>query len=689
MTGYRRLVSTRRRNGPFTIYSEIADFTVNGFGTGGVILGPDMKNLAQRIEGTLYREADLRAVGTIDKEKRTVRISVSSELPVLRVPFFDKPWLETLGHERSEVDLARLKNGATVHYNHSRAREDRIGVVESATIVDRRLEATVRFSKSDRVNDVWDDVRDGVLRNISVGYRVNKRVLTKESKEGAPDEFRVTSWTPMEVSFVDIPADPTVGVGRDDNGNLAYRVIDLQIERDKTMSGNNKGDGNVTHLPAVHDALQAEQVRRREIHQCFSTFQDQSGVVAIRDECKDDMQCTVVQARERLLTFLGSQSSPAGGDSYRTGEYRGDAHITFSDGGDEFCRAAADALCIRSGIRLDKPHPGAKDLTGVSILDMARMHLSHRGVSTGRMAKGELIKRAMTTSDFPLLLADAADKSVIAGYLQAAGTHRGWTRQSFAKDFKAKRFVAAGETPDLDLVNEEGEFKYGQLVETGTSVALQTYGKLLAFSRQSMINDDTGELLGAARSFGQSAMRLEADLAYGNLVANPVMSDGNTLFHATHNNIATAAVPSVTSLGDMRELLRKQKGLGGSAFLDLQPFAVLAPAALETTLEQLLSSLFDPFPATGTSDSAARNPFANRLELIVDPRLDDDSATRWYLITDPNAFNWSERIALEGQPNPFVEEQLGWAIDGTEIKVRHDFAVLITEYRGIVKNDGV
>ena len=279
---------------------------------------------------------------------------------------------------------------------------------------------------------------------------------------------------------------------------------------------------------------------------------------------------------------------------------------------------------------------------------------------------------------------------MLQGYNEAPGTHRGWTTAAFAKDFKDKSFVLASEAPDLTLVNENGEFKYGTLNEDGSKVALATYGRLLAITRQAIINDDTGALIAAARNFGASAMRLESDIVYGNLIANPTMSDGNPLFFAAHNNIGTAAAPSVTSLGEARELLRKQKGLSGSAHLDLQPFAVLAPAALETVFEQLLSSLFDPVPATGTSDSAARNPFANKLDLIIDPRLDDDSLTRWYVVTNPNIFNWAYRVFLdENGGQPFIAEQLGWTVDGTEIKARHDFATIITEFRGIVKNDGV
>ncbi len=205
-----------------------------------------MKTKRQRIEGMLYREIQFRTDGIIDEDERRVKISISSETPIVRKSFFSDPWIETLGHKRGEPNLARLQSGgASVHYNHSRQRADRIGVVESVKLVTikdgtraegkekmRRLEGVVRISKREDVDDIWTDISDGVLRNISVGYTVDERKLTRESGTGEPDEFRITSWTPMEVSFVDIPADPSVGVGRNEQNELQYRVIDLQPEKE-------------------------------------------------------------------------------------------------------------------------------------------------------------------------------------------------------------------------------------------------------------------------------------------------------------------------------------------------------------------------------------------------------------------------------------------------------------------------
>lgn len=108
------------------------------------------------------------------------------------------------------------------------------------------------------------------------------------------------------------------------------------------------------------------------------------------------------------------------------------------------------------------------------------------------------------------------------------------------------------------------------------------------------------------------------------------------------------------------------------------------PTSLETVAEQLLSSIWDP---AGTNQQT-KNPFANKLQLVVDPRLDADSTTAWYVMRNPNQFTWSTRIYLEGQTAPHVAEKAGWDIDGIEITVRHDFAAVSRRWEGVVHNEG-
>ena len=205
-----------------------------------------LRKLKQRIEGTLFREMEFRADGIVDEGERVIKVVASTETPVLRRSFFAAPWLETLGHKRGEVNLDRLKKGAPVLYNHNmHSRADRIGVVETATLnsKERRIEATIRLSKRDDVDDIWTDVRDGILKNISVGYSIDERTLTREGK-GEPDEFRITSWSPGEISLVPLGADINAQVGARLGDAMEYRIFDIETKRSNNEMFTYDTDGN-------------------------------------------------------------------------------------------------------------------------------------------------------------------------------------------------------------------------------------------------------------------------------------------------------------------------------------------------------------------------------------------------------------------------------------------------------------
>lgn len=143
--------------------------------------------------------------GMIDESNRTVSISFSSEAPVSR--WFGE---EILVHEKKAVRLQRLNSGAAVLVDHDG--KDQVGVVDKAFIRDGRGYAVIRFGKSARANEIFEDVKDGIRSLVSVGYRIYK-TEPSETKSGG-DTVRVTDWEPYEVSICSIPADVSVGVGR-------------------------------------------------------------------------------------------------------------------------------------------------------------------------------------------------------------------------------------------------------------------------------------------------------------------------------------------------------------------------------------------------------------------------------------------------------------------------------------------
>lgn len=148
---------------------------------------------------------------TINTDARTVELAFSSEAP------YERWWgIEILDHSPTSIDMSRMNAHANLLCDHDI--RDVVGVVESASIgTDRKARAVVRFGKSERAEEIWQDVVDGIRKNVSVGYIINEAVLESfsEDEDGESENtYRVTSWTPYEISLVSVPADIQVGVGR-------------------------------------------------------------------------------------------------------------------------------------------------------------------------------------------------------------------------------------------------------------------------------------------------------------------------------------------------------------------------------------------------------------------------------------------------------------------------------------------
>jgi HK97 family phage major capsid protein len=186
----------------------------------------------------------------MDEEKRTVELSFSSEEPYQR--YFG---VEILDHAPESVDMTFLNSGnAPLLLGHWR--DDHIGVVERAWIGDdRRGYALVRFGKGAQADEVFSDVQDGIRSNVSVGYQVKKMRLEETDDEN--ETYRVIDWMPMEVSIVSIPADASVGVGRDEKPKYKTTIIqEVNEMADEKIKKTDEEDA--VEIQAAKDKHQAE-----------------------------------------------------------------------------------------------------------------------------------------------------------------------------------------------------------------------------------------------------------------------------------------------------------------------------------------------------------------------------------------------------------------------------------------------
>jgi HK97 family phage prohead protease len=164
------------------------------------------KELAAGQNGVRFITLTAEARSAIDAEARTVEVAFASETPVPR--FWGN---EILDMNSRSIRMDRMKSGGAVLMDHDWT--DQVGVVDSVQIgADRVARAVLRFGKSARASEVFQDLVDGIRTNVSVGYQIHSAVL--ESDDDGDQTYRITDWEPYEISVVAIPADTSVGVGR-------------------------------------------------------------------------------------------------------------------------------------------------------------------------------------------------------------------------------------------------------------------------------------------------------------------------------------------------------------------------------------------------------------------------------------------------------------------------------------------
>lgn len=621
------------------------------------------------------------------------------------------PFDEILEVSDRAVDLTRLNAGAPALDSHSVwSSHSQVGVVERAWIEGKEGKATIRFPREglDQAADrMFSLISDGIIRNVSVGYSIERVKVVEPAAKGEVEQRIVERWTPLEVSFVTVPADPRAQVRAADQASYPVEIVDTRMQKEASMPESTThvaGDvpaltetrqqpvaapaqpepttARMPDAPAAPDtdaiATRAREAERDRV----STIYDLVGRLNLERSFAEDLVKRGVSVDESRRLILDQVA-------LRSDETRTFPHVSVPLGGrdERITRrdAVANALLHRYSPTLFPLEDAARQYRGMTLLELARESLGNAGVNTRGLSRDEVATRALhSTSDFPEILSAVTNKTLRQAYDAYPRTFALFCRQVLATDFKSMHRVQLGEAPQLLEVGESGEFKRGTLGESKESYRVKTYGRVVAITRQVLINDDLDAFTRIPAMYGNSIAQLESDVVWGIITSNPAMADGNALFHTTHKNLAaTGAALDVASVGAARAAMALQTGLDKKTVLNIRPAFLIVPAALELKAEQLVAQNLVP------ADSAKVVPQSIRtLSPISEPRLDAASATSWYLAANPNQIDTIEYAYLEGQQGAYIETRNGFDVDGVEIKCRLDFGAKAIDWRGLYKNPG-
>lgn len=689
-------------------------------------------------KGTLPKQFTRAALdpATFDRESRTIEVVWSTGARVLRSSWIDGQYYEELSMEPSAIRMERLTSGAPVLDNHDRWAGVRghLGVVESATVENGEGRATLKLSGREDMAPVLQDIADGIIRNVSVGYFVH-RMEKIEDGEGEIPVYRATDWEPYEISFVPVGADAKAQARADNDGEHPVEIIttetntgthmnEEQIRRLRELAGQRsltaEEEGELTKLRALaaEHGVKVEEGGAPEGQRNADPAPDRqraegadnadeahrAAAEAIRNERRRVAEITsavraagLEQSFADTLIENGTNIDRARAliiEEFAKGDpARGTrAQVTMgADERDKLRDAMTDGLLLRAGVPGDmsaERQATAREFRGMTLMDMARESLERENISTRGLTRREIAMAALgltragyqSSSDFPAILANSLNKTLRAAYQNMPRTFQPWTRRATASDFRDIIRTQFGADIDLKAIPEGGEYGYSGQVDGKEIYKVVKYGSIIAVTWETLINDDLNAFSRTPQQIAAKAAQKQSDIVYGLLLENPKMSDGSNLFSVSNhaNTVTTGTVINIDSLAAARAAMRKQKDLGGD-FINVTPRYLIVGPDKEQEALQFLSNAYQP------NTQGQINPYTGLMEPIVEARV---TGNQWYVSADPAQVDTLEYAFLAGEEELFTEQREGFERDGLEWKVRMVFGAGVIDFRGLYKNPG-
>lgn len=642
--------------------------------------------------------------GSVDVEARTVELIWTTGAKGPRWNWDVGSYMEELEVSPEAVRMDRLNNGAPLLNSHKcDDLGDVIGVVERAWLDGEQGHALVRFSKRDDAEKIFQDVQDTILRKISVKYIVHRYQITEDSEEKLPT-YRAVDWEPLELSVVPIAFDDGANIRSaatpaDYTGRRFPTVFEVRsavepivepaavpiIQEEVAMTEEEKR--------AADEKLRresAEEERKRSL-----TIRTMARKVGLDDEAVvEDLIARGVSVSDASAALIDAVAERQNKDQPNTRN----SQPTNVNGGQDLTVLNAKRSAMQNALlhRCDatvKLEDAGREFRGMRLVDMAREFVEMAGGNARGMTPQELARAALgcdrqavraagmhSTSDFPLLLGSTVNRTLRDAYTNAPQTWRPLGRPTTVPDFRAVTRAALGDIAALEQVKEHGEYKYGTLSEDGAPIKVAKFGKIIAITWETIVNDDLGALTRIPAALGNAAAATESNVVWALLLGNPTFTDGVPFYDAGHANLAASGgAINTTTLAAARAAMRKQKSKAGE-FLNLAPEYLVVGPDKELEAYQFTSSNY--VPAKNADINDVRNA---SLTVIVDARI---TGNQWYLFAAPGSIDTFEYAYLEGEQGVFTETREGFEVDGMEIKARLVFGAAWIDYRGAYKNPG-
>ncbi|WP_406736345.1 head maturation protease, ClpP-related [Thioclava sp. GXIMD4215] len=431
-------------------------------------------------------------------------------------------------------------------------------------------------------------------------------------------------------------------------------------------------------LQPAPDPVAAERARVKGIREMAAPFLTSGRLMQADIDALVDDGTQVAEAGLRLMAQMAAAEAPT--RSHAPAQITRDETDTRMEG--------------MIGALMKKTDGPAADYRGLRLKRMA-MDLAggSRGYDEAAQVKRGMMATTMTggalgVSDFAYITTEVMKRTLIEAYNRRAASWQLVTGAPIsAADFRELHAVRFGGDFQLKPVGENGEYKQARLVDEAEGLKVERRGRTINLTFEAVINDDMGAFQRIPTEFATAARLMEASMVWTLFRTNAKLkSDGKTLFHADHGNLAAqAAAISVTSVAAARKAMWEQRAFGSKDsddFLSIEPDRLIVPPALELPAMQFAAAIT---PAK----NADANPFSNSLTPSTVGNLGaaaGGSDTAWYLVSSD--MPPIQHAYLEGYEAPTVETLDGMNPDVVTMNARHIFGAAAVEYRGVYKNAG-
>lgn len=371
---------------------------------------------------------------------------------------------------------------------------------------------------------------------------------------------------------------------------------------------------------------------------------------------------------------------------------------------DNFRAAACDAMLMQAGADVENPVQGAEELRGMSMRDLLIESMSRSGEGTTaellRRSRADLWDTAVRqffspTAEFPAILDDAIKKSIVQQYALVPYTFERWTSRGTLTDFKTtKEHEYALGGGDFFKVSEGGELKHSTLkTELLPTRKLDTYGTQFTMTREAFINDDIGFLANMPAQYARVAKRKINRQVYELIFQNAAIFDGKPLFSADHKNlVAAGSAPSIKVLEQMILQMGMQTDQFGES-IQVEPAFIIAPVGYGMRLAQLLGTAEIDVDGVGSHTvNVLNSQYRSKIQIVEEGTLNllaGTGACPWFMAADPRLVKGVQVDYLNGAAAPSFRRSEKAGYLGFIWDIWLDWGVNITDFRGLLRNNGV